>query len=783
MEPRRRPSPRLVAAHAVGLILALVAVAFCVWAEINWALISDPFRARGSWPNPFAVFPYLFDSWSSLRGGFDWRGLIFGALAVALTTVLGAFLLECFEIYVGRAAWLALAFLFGLGMAGVVLEWLAIPFLLGRGSIAVSLIALLAILALGAWRAARRPPHSIPGAVGDPADHSYRHVQARKAFRNSLTHPRRPHEIIFAVAALFVIAAITAANFWHAILYPEVYWDSLILYMGYARQTFLAHGFPIKVCGHVGIGLGANYPHLYAVLGSGVATAMGEWSELPQRIIAPLAGLATTVLVYQTALRMTRHVNASLAVALLYRSIPLGIMYDQYGSDYALVILFTAGFLYLSILYIQDALPGYFVLMTLLIAISMHINYLMGILWLPWALTIVIAHKFVVPPSGGTTNDAPWTTLTVRPPLITFLFSNRFWLWLVIACAIGSTWYIRNWIVTGNPVYAFFYKFLDGKHINGDVMAAAEREWQSNGYGIGLFGATVLERIRHAWGFFTGLNIVIQGEGAEKTARWTFSTPSYSISPVFMGFAMPALIAWLGSFLALRRGSDKIPGARAFGFVVGTLTLALLAFHFVLAPFYLYQIISIIPCLALLVAAAWPWWSIRPWRWVLGGLALLVAIAPGLGWSLMGFKLIGEFEPTPGARSEYPQTLWPLRHPLPKTSQFYRWRYGDDVVMWDYLNAHLKGEKILTHENRDLVLDPTIEIVNLDDWDMQPLWELPQTERVRRLIENHNIHYYLFVPNELATPTNARMGTAEWPKLGLAELEFQAGENKLYKLK
>jgi hypothetical protein len=80
-------------------------------------------------------------------------------------------------------------------------------------------------------------------------------------------------------------------------------------------------------------------------------------------------------------------------------------------------------------------------------------------------------------------------------------------LWFVVACAIGSTWYIRNWIVTGNPVYAFFYKILGGKNVNPAVMAAAEKEWQANGYGIGLFGPTVLEHIKHAWGFFTGFDV------------------------------------------------------------------------------------------------------------------------------------------------------------------------------------------------------------------------------------------------------------------------------------
>jgi hypothetical protein len=64
------------------------------------------------------------------------------------------------------------------------------------------------------------------------------------------------------------------------------------------------------------------------------------------------------------------------------------------------------------------------------------------------------------------------------------------------------------------------------------------------------------------------------------------------------------------------------------------------------------------------------------------------------------------------------------------------------------------------------------------------LWKIKDpAERVRQLIKRYEIFYYLRVPNEDACPTNIRMGTVDWPKLGLAELVHEAGENKLYLLK
>ncbi len=775
-QSRGRVGQRL-AAHGAALMLALPAAAMTLWAMANWAALSDQPRAAGARPNPLALFRWLGADWLALGGGLDLRALAFAVGAVALLTVIGAFLLEGFEVYLARPARLALAYLLGMGAAGVVLEWLAIPHLLGRVTIALALGALLAVLMALAWRRAHRPSDSGLGG-GDAEGSELRHTLARQAWAATLTPPRALHEFLYAGAALLGIAAISGAIFWHGLLYPEVYWDSLILYLGYARMTFIEGGFPVKVVGQVGIGLGANYPHLFAVLGAGVATAMGDWSELPQRLMAPLAGLASTVLVYQTALRLTRHINLALTAALLYRSIPQAIAFDTYASDYALAVLFTIGLLYLAVCYIQTALPGYLMLGMLLVAFSLHLNYLMPLLGLPLLLTVLGAHlgRGRLQGAAPEAAEAPWTALPDRPGLGRLLGSGWLWGWLLVAGLIGSTWYVRNWLVTGNPVYAFFPDLLGGIRINPEVMAAAEEEWQANGAGIGRFGPDALTRLMNAWVFFAGS---YRGEDGSLQ----FWGPAYRLSPIFLGFALPGMIVWLGSVLAgpWAGRRTRLPGTRRFGLVVVALALALLVFHFVMAPFYLYQINPILPCLALAPALAWPWWRLRPWRWLLGGLVLTVGLVPGLGWALMGFKITGEMR-LEGERVEYPQRLYTLRRPLPDPNLFYGWRYGEDPVMWEYLNTHLLGRRLLTHENRHLVIDPSIELVHLDDWDIQPLWEVEPAERVRRLTRDHNIHFYLFVPNELAARSNARMGTAQWPELGLAELIFEAGENRLYRL-
>lgn len=328
----------------------------------------------------------------------------------------------------------------------------------------------------------------------------------------------------------------------------------------------------------------------------------------------------------------------------------------------------------------------------------------------------------------------------------------------------------RNWIVTGNPVYAFFYDTLGGKNINPEVMAAASLEWDQNGAGIGSLDPYFGTRLQAAWTYFVD---------------WQHA---FKLAPVFMGLALPGLLVWAGaalaSFVRRSRRIDYRERTRIrFGAVVACYVLSLLVFHFVLAPYYIYQIVMIAPGLALAAALAWPYWSRRPWRGLWGALALWAGIFPGLTMALMGWKITGDFQLGAGQTARWTE-LFMLRHPLPSREQVYAWRYGEDARMWQYINENLRGQRLLTHDNRHLAYDPSIEIVHLDDWEMQKLWKrTTPLERLRGVVVEHGIEYYLYIPNEDSCPTNIRMGQMYWIAEGWAEEVFEAGENRLYRLR
>lgn len=794
-ETRGESSLSRLPVNLVSLIVLAVPVYFAAWFWITN-------------PSLFAVFPALGREYSLGGDVFAFDMLAWSIGAVGVYLVVGWFFLETLETYLPKTAAICLAFILGMGMVGFVFELLAMAHWLSRPLVFVfPALLILAFWPFAVW-AGRRKPETGEGGEGGTTEQMMRRDMAREAYAKTLIRPETFFAKSFRVLAIALIAIITLLIFYHALLYPEVYWDSLILYLGYARMMFFEGGIVRKVMGQVGIGLGANYPHLYALLGAGTTIAAEQWSELPQRLIAPLSGLASTILVYHSVLRLTRHINFSLAIALLYRSIPLGIFYDQYASDYALAILFAAAFLYVALLYIETGLRGYFIIATLLIALAMHLNYLMGILVLPWGWMIVASHVGLPRPEDeeaerkrrdeaiaeqrpaaiagwddGQTQEAPWTMHRARKGLFPFLASPTF-AGTVMACLlIGSTWLLRNEIVTENPVYAFFPKVFGGININPEVMASAEKEWSSNGAGIARFGDSLTERIRNSWVYFVG------GAAREGDAYRVIWPQSFRLQPFFTGFACIGAILLIARILAVPAlYFSKSPGAGRFSdhglrFGVAALLFAigLFAFHYILAPFYLYQIILVLPALAILASYSYPYWTRAGFRAAFAVLVLAIGIVPGVAFGLMGGKIFGAIELGPN-RWETPQQLAIFRRPLTEPERFYRWRFGEDPLMWRYINRNLRSTRLLTHENRHLVFDPSIELIHLDDWAIQQLWDLTPAKQVESL-KRIGISHYLKVPNERAHPINARLGTDLWPKLGLVEEVHRAGENILYRLK
>lgn len=620
---------------------------------------------------------------------------------------------------------LSLGFVFGLGIITIILELFSIFNLLYFKTVLISFASVIAFssflskIFLACKQASLEKPVS---------------KNLEKPTGKEITENRHPLYSVINWIALALIFLISFFTFYHACLYPETYWDSLIYYIHYGKMTYQQHGFPKLITAQVGLKLGANYPHLFPLIGATLSTLFNHYSDLYLQFVSPTAGLIATIIIYLLINQLFKNKTIALLGALLFRSIPYSIVYFIYASDYSMVILFTTALLYTGFKFLEEKNYLYLLQTGLIASFSVHINYLMWLLFVPFLILLV------------------WWIIKSKK-----IKSSLLLLLISIVCAIP--WYIRNWIVTGNPVYPFFYKVFNGININPEVLASCFHEWQANG--IGVPGETILLRLTYAPYFFYY---------------------SWHLAPILLGFSLSGILIYLIQFVCRRCPQKRIKSyyqAPFFFDFTNTFTL-LIAFiifalgffyHLVISNLYLYHIVFIIPTLAIFagyfLAQLKNGFAKSIYRLALL-IGLLIGFIPGLAMSLMGFKL-----PVPN--------LLAFRYPGMDKMQFLKLALGDSAYMWEYINQNLPKTKLLTHENRYHYIRDDIEIIHLDDLPIQKLYSTTDLEKKAYGLAQVGIQYYLFIPNERNHPVTRKLEIPKLIEAGYFKEIYCVGEQRLFK--
>lgn len=619
------------------------------------------------------VFPSFFEAVGNMLFRFPDRffsSIAFELLSLCVHGVFGILFLCLFV----RLPWIlegTAGIFIGIGLATFILEFPAIFFWLNAFSVWTILIVLIVLLTFFHFRYGASPA-----------------VFECKGEKNQATDPIEKWLYYFAFVCL---GGMTAFSFYHALFFPVDYWDSLIYYVHYGEMTFQQGGFPVLYCLQVGLGLGANYPHLFPLHQAVTATMFGQWSDLYGQFLCPLAGLGTIIVVYYVSLHLFRNRLIAILSALIFRSIPFVTSYIVWASDYALIMMYTALFLLFTAWLIQEKTWRSAQPLLCVVAIFPHINYLGWIVWPCLALGLWFARS-------GLMTNRKGISLIVSSVLIWF--------------GVGLTWYIRNYIVTGNPVYAFFPTIFGGKNINLDVLRSCENEWFRHGNGVAHWGNTVWERIAVSPAKF--LNEV-----------WQFA-------PLFMGIMIPGLlVGW----------KRKQP----FFIISGVLVLLYLFYQYFISGFYLYHIIAIFPILAIFSGRFLASIQLSRLLYAYGAVLILAGIVPGISYSIMGPKT-GD------------PTLPFFAYPGLKTETYYKFRFPKEAPVWLYINREVEeGAKILSHDNRYHVFREDIQIIHLDDCDLVPLYGNPYPE-IHEYLLSRGIRYYLYIPDELTHPITQQLG-------------------------
>jgi hypothetical protein len=778
-------------------------------AVTGWAVLITAYFFRSN-ASLLGVFGSLFGSYTFSSDNSQPIDVLQALVATALTFGFGALLLRAIGVRAPLPCFLALAYAIGFGVSGVAFTLLTMAHALHP----LPVWGLWGLLFAGPAVIVARRRREEPAPESAPC----------------VPIPSRLYERLFWIAALVLCALITVTTFWHAVFLPETYWDSLILYLGYGRMTFLQQRVSLQGRGPSRHRPRRQLPAFVLKLWAMASTLFSHWSDLHARLAAPLATLGALVLVYGTVLDLWKNHTWAAMAALLFRAIPNGIAYSMYASDYAFAILFMAAFLYGVAQYARRFSSPWLLVLTLLPGISMNLNYLMGILWVVWGVAVL--GTWLLRGEGPRLSDRA----------IGFLRSRALWLSFATGMAIACPWYIRNYALTNNPVYSFFPQiFTSSIRINREVLDSAHLEWFRNGDGVGVPAefirdfraghetrdvqaddfrreATLADRLNASFFFWVGFETVrlrdkqdpVVGSWVDRVAHLlhlvTVESPEsrnvskdmgilrwnhgYKMMPLFPGYFFPVvLLAAAGLFLKRAERTGPSPD-----FVVRVVTLGaafllagcLLAYQYLLADFYLYQVIGIIVPAA--ITASFLFHFLSQTRRVGTALGIIVytlvlvqGIAPGLAFGLMGFKLSTARQL--GGELYSQGNLAAFRNPGLPPSVFWRLQYGADPDMWDFVNEHLKGERLLTHENRHYVIDPSITLVHLDDWDMQQGYDLPTAQATLEFLRAHGIRHYLRIPNEGKHKVNQRLGMGRLEKEGLMTVVYTAGESVLFELK
>jgi hypothetical protein len=524
-------------------------------------------------------------------------------------------------------------------------------------------------------------------------------------------------------AAWTLFAFLAALVVEHALFFPENYWDALIYYLYYAKLIFLnsgipfpvdSDGFPELVQCQVGLGLGANYAHLFLLWQASVCKAFGEWSSFPGQWMGPVCGIATALLIYRIVLLRWRSERLALWALLIVESVPYWLWYQSWVSDYPLAVWFSVSAIALVLLG-RAGTPRLAGLAAVATAGS-HLNYLMTSLWLfPLAAWIGMGRK----------------ALRGCPLAI-----------LLAGVMLSSTWYVRNVIVTGNPVYAFFPGIFGGININLDVLKSCEVEWTSNGDGLATMGQTLGEKVLATPRYFLFDKYM--------HLKWAFLP---------LGWFLPGLFV----FLLMTRKDLAWFVLTAYGGL-------LLFYHYVISSLYLYHIMPLVPIMVL----AGCHWAVFVDRWPskIGRLASVLvlgaAVTVGLPAAMLGPKF---------SSPNLHQTLSPGIDP-----EYFNSVAIEEYKVWQIMNDKLPpGAVVLTHENRHYYLRDDIRLLHLDDYRLIP-WYGKSADEVEKRLHELGVGFYLRIGNERNHPILQQLGIDQL--LGNRfVLIYEQGKTRLYQLK
>lgn len=231
--------------------------------------------------------------------------------------------------------------------------------------------------------------------------------------------------VLFTIISAYAIVAI-----YQTVAYPVIEWDALGYGVNYAKIIFDNRKVPLIAGPSIGLEMSANYPPGVQLLAVYFYALAGYPNDFYYRILQPIFGLATMILTYKFTMILIKNRMASLFAVFILASIPIfwqPFIQESYLMCLTMMVAISAYFFFKASNSNDSDAKKYEIIGTLFCGFSALTSYI-GILSFGILLLYAVNRR---------------------------LQAKRLIHLIVLASIIILPWYMRNFLLLGNPIYPF----------------------------------------------------------------------------------------------------------------------------------------------------------------------------------------------------------------------------------------------------------------------------------------------------------------------------------------
>ncbi len=499
------------------------------------------------------------------------------------------------------------------------------------------------------------------------------------------------------------IVVMGATLIFHSATTPVYDYDAAIYHDAMAKILVNQHGMPLIAGPSPGIEMSANYPPLFPALGAVTLLSAGG-NDLFLRLLAVVAAGLATAAAYCVGRRQAGSSLGLLAAGFTLTA-QVFASYSTFGTVYTLMAFVTTmGFLGL-VMYCHEGRGEALFLAGACLGLLFLCSYQAGIYltWLP-----VVA----------------WLSWRHQSPRTALANTVRFGAPLIV---IGAFWYIRNWIVLGDPIYPWLYRVFGGLSLNSPVTALAQASVTQVAHDV-------------TFGF---------GQTPTLTNLLHVTLMDRSLFPVLSPIT---IVGFVAAFALTRRSSVE---RSTVWMVIPCAVIPILVFE-ASGTFFLRYFIPALPILALLPAYAFYGFAGAYRRGLIGRRAIAatfdritlaaatvalvgILLFPGLLVALSGQFYSEAFDFQVGR----PYLAgWHSINPDPYTFNTRADDAGFAAFAWIQSNTP-PGRRVATYESRLYYLFDADwqRILFLDGPEVNPIWNQSDPDAVRQYLTSRDVTY------------------------------------------